>query len=122
MDINKKNLLSLPVIKNLFHNETVYDTLYIVPTRKKHKDSGYTIIAVVGVKSNQDMEICAFCDDIYFMYREPVAPGTQSLRIDCEYPSGIFHIWSWYHSFKVYGLSSVTVEVIEDIKKRQGNT
>ncbi len=121
MIISKKNLLSLPERKwTKYDEDAIYDALYIVPTGKKH-DSEYNIIAIVGITyikgKKEKMEIAGYADDLFFKYEEPPESGEQAFRIDSEYPSGIIHIWSWYHQFSVESFSDS--REITLIKKRK---
>jgi hypothetical protein len=100
--IRRDDLLKLPA--RAWGEITVYDHLFIVPTRKKH-DSGYSLIAIVGVmqddKGVQRAEIAAHCDDINWSFpiKHPydrIREGEHHcvLRTDCLYPSGIFRMWA----------------------------
>jgi len=44
--INKNELLKLPLRK--WSEESIYDGIIILPTRKKH-DSGFTLMAIIGI-------------------------------------------------------------------------
>ena len=70
--------------------KTKYDSIYFIPTRKKH-DSGYNIIVVIG-EVGEDKYIIDYCDVIDFesYYTEEIP--IHDLHIDCN--NGIFHIWS----------------------------
>ena len=98
--IKKKELLALP--NRNWNEKSIYDYLYLVPTGKKH-DSGYSLIAIVGVilnDKNLNAEIAATCDDInWYLENHPYNRPSQfyrgyaGLRTDCEYPSGIMKVW-----------------------------
>lgn len=108
MAIKRKELLALP--ERGWREESIYDSLYLVPSGRKH-DSGYMCVAIVGVRDYKPVEIAAYPDDI-----EWIVPATDRMdfRMDCEYPSGILHPWSYNHKFKVgSALSSTTVTLIK---------
>lgn len=125
--ITRKALLALPHRK--WDAVSVYDSLYIVPTRKKH-DSGYMMIAVIGANTDADKkhlvgEIAAWCDDINWCFPvahpyDQIRPGvhTSVLRTDMLFPSGIVHMWaSGEHYFKGRfkvgrSLSSTEIELL----------
>lgn len=122
--INRKALLALPSRK--WDAKTIYDWLYVVPTREKH-DSGYMLQAIVGVRTRNKgrpvAEIAAWCDDLCWSFplHHPYdyqGKHSHVLRMDCEFPSGIFRIWgSGEHYFsgrlKVgCSLSSTDVELV----------
>ena len=70
--------------------KTKYDSIYFIPTKKKH-DSGYNIIIVIG-EVGEYKYIIDYCDVIdfesYYTEENPI----RDLHIDCN--DGIFHIWS----------------------------
>lgn len=102
--VRRKDLLALPVRK--WNEATIYDSVYLVPTGRKH-DSGYSLIAIVGVTDGKPVEIAAYCDDICWSLPtehpyDRIRPGLHMnpLRMDCLYPSGIMHMWgSGEHHF-----------------------
>lgn len=122
--ITRKFLLTLP--NRAWDKETVYDSLFIVPTYKLH-DSGYKLQAIIGVNylnKFQEAEIAAICDDICWSMPKVHPYGKLGgsvnkmiLRTDC-YPTGIFRMWgSGEHYFKGkfkvgISLSSTDVELI----------
>lgn len=53
-DYTKKELLTLP--RRDFGKVTVYDSVLLVNTSKKH-DSGFNLFAVIGVKDDIPVEI-----------------------------------------------------------------
>lgn len=111
----KKDLLELPV-RDWNEKGSHYSSLLIVPTRKKH-DSGWTVIAIVGVDDKfLPVEIAAYCDDIYWCIAKDALvveyEGTFDgfVRTDCTYPSGIIHVWKNGIEFEVgASLSSTDV-------------
>jgi hypothetical protein len=115
MNYTRKELLALP--ERDFDKETIYDTIAIVPSGKKH-DSGYALIAIIGFDENskKPVEIAAYCDDIGYCFPEgvPVQPYNLAvLRTDMFYPSGIAHVWSNGYRFKVgESLSSTDVHLV----------
>jgi hypothetical protein len=123
--ITRKQLLALPQRK--WDVVTVYDSVYIVPTGKKH-DSGYATMAIIGVsyvEKHEVGEIAACCDDINWSFpiKHPydvIRPGRHStiLRTDMFFPSNIIRMWGSgkaYFSgrFKVgISLSSTDIELV----------
>lgn len=106
--VKKNELLKSPTRKwNDVENE--YDFILLVPGRTKH-ESGFMHIAVIGV-SGEDMEICAWPDDIscHFPVVKAGPYDYPSVRMDCFYPSGVLR----YHGrgkFKVgHALSSIDI-------------
>lgn len=85
--MNKKELLNLSERK--WDNPSVYDSILLVPTGKKH-DSEWMVIAIIGIIGNEPKEIAAYCDDICW---KNIPNDGYSFRTDCFYPSGIIRIW-----------------------------
>jgi hypothetical protein len=126
--ITRAKLLALPFHKT-WSEVKVYNSLYIVPTGKKH-DSGYGLIAIIGVLDQDPRlaEIAAYCDDICWCFplKHPYdrdGRHVNVIRTDCLWPSQIIRIWaSGEHYFRGrfrvgVSLSSTEVElVIEDRK------
>lgn len=113
---SKKELLKLP--ERDWSKSSVYESVMLVPTGRKH-DSGYMLIAIVGVVDRQPKEIAAYCDDVCWAFPENLAGykydgfHNLSLRTDSYYPSGIMHIWSNYYKFEVgSSLSSTDINLI----------
>lgn len=118
--ITREALLALP--RRYWETPSEYDSLYIVPTRKKH-DSGYMMMAIVGIRKGKG-EVAAWCDDICWGFPKSHPYGKMKpnrnphiLRTDCIFPSGIIHMWaSGEHYFQgVFrvgaSLSSTNVEL-----------
>lgn len=110
--LSKTELLKLPVRK--WDTESTYPSIALVPTRKKH-DSGYSIIAIVGLDSPgssvQAGEIAAYCDDVFWVWLTDVG----QLRTDCYYPGGILHFWGRKLEFKVGASLSSTDVVVQRV-------
>lgn len=112
MTIKRKELLALPVRE--WSVAGIYDSLYLVPSGKKH-DSGYMCIAIVGSKGYKPFEIAAYPDAINWSMP---AMDSYELNTDCEYPSGIIHMWSRRCDFIVgAALSSVEIKVVRKADK-----
>lgn len=112
MNIKRKELLALPPRKR-WDEKTVYQSVYLVPSGKKH-DSGYMCVAIVGVREHKPIEIAAYPDDIGWSF--PLGYKHESLRMDCEWPSGIIHAWSYKYNFEVgYSLSSTVISLVEKV-------
>lgn len=81
---SRKELLSLPVRD--WQMNTIYDSLIIFSTRKKHS-SGWAIMCVIGCRNMQPVEIVGECsDDIgWFCMAD--------FRTDCLLKSGAIHYW-----------------------------
>jgi len=111
-----KELMALPVRK--WYEEKEYDSLMLVSARKKH-DSGWSMMAIIGVRDSQPEEIaCACCDDIEWKLPPMRTFGggqwtTGQFRTDCAFRSGALHAWQRGARFRVgAALSSITVELI----------
>jgi hypothetical protein len=101
--IKKGELLNLPVRQ--WSEESIYEAVLIVPTGKKH-DSGFTLMAIIGIVDDEPKEIAGYCDDVCWDTTQ--VSKSLAIRTDCYYPSGIFHYWSWYCKFKVGSNTSST--------------
>ena len=89
---------------------TTYDSLYLLPTRKKH-DSGYHLICIVGSVDGK-LEQAAICDDICWNLQEPRPGQGYAMRTDMTFPGGVVHVWGWDTKFRVgMSLSSTEVDV-----------
>lgn len=121
--VSRDALLKLPVRK--WDQPTLYDNIYVVPSRKKH-DSGWMLQAIVGVSYGdacRTAEIAAYCDDICWSFplKHPYdyqGKHKSILRTDCEFPSGILRFWaSSEHYFRGRfrvgcSLSSTDIELV----------
>ena len=115
--MKRKELLSLPV--KPWKEDRIYDSILIVPTRRKH-DSGYMAIAVVGCIKGVPTEIAGYPDDIEWITPASLELGSgykySDLRMDMLYPEGIAQMWG-RGKFKVgMSLSSTSIEYIRDAK------
>jgi hypothetical protein len=110
-NMKKADMLKLPVRE--WDKVSTYDSVCIIPTRKKH-DSGYAIIAIVGLRASEPVEIACLCaDDIEWLVGEGVLDIAQ-LRMDATYPAGIIHVWSKHFQFTVgETLSSTRITVVK---------
>ncbi len=112
----RDELLKLPT--RAWDADSEYDSLLLLSTRRKH-DSGWAIMAIVGVRDGQPVEIaCACCDDIEWKLptMQTVGGGAYSIgqmRMDCAMRSGALHAWARKAKFRVgVALSSVEVELL----------
>lgn len=115
-DWSRKELLGLPVRE--WNTDSEYDSVLLLSTRKKH-DSGWAIMAIIGVRDGQPVEIaCCCCDDIEWKFppAQTVANGTLligQIRMDCAFRSGALHAWKRGAKFRVgTALSSTEIELI----------
>lgn len=111
----RKELLALPIRD--WQMDSVYDSLLLVPTGKKH-DSGWSLVSIVGVRNGEPVEQASCCsDDIEWVFPNATRYGSYTagqLRMDCLYPAGVFHPWTRNHKFQVgAALSSVTVTLVD---------
>lgn len=98
--MTRKEILALPVrtmtAEESNHPITGVCGLWLVPTHKKHP-SGWMCMHVVATFNDGRDPVTVECivDDIQFT-------GSH-FRLDCDYPSGIVHIWNSgrANSFKV---------------------
>lgn len=112
MKLNRKELLNLPT-RNWSVTST-YDSICIVNTGKKH-DSGFAVMAIVGIINFEPVEIAAYCDDLQWL---EIPSYPLSLRNDMYYPSGIIHFWCHGAEFQVGG--SLNTTEIKCLKKNKG--
>lgn len=117
----KKELLKMPVRPWRLKCDEEYDEILIVPAGTKH-ESGFMHIAVIGVmKEGEEVEyeICAYPDDISFLFPivETAGIAFAQVRTDCLYPQGILR----YHGFGKFkvsaAISSVNITFQENTKK-----
>ena len=92
-----------------WQEKSTYKDIFVVPTRKKH-DSGWMLMAIVGVLPDGSYERAAWCDDICWDMQTTIRE--YSMRCDCTYPSGILHFWGATFTVGV-SLSSTTVTVTD---------
>ena len=121
MDLNSwsyKELMALPVRR--WDEEKEYESLLLISTRKKH-DSGWAVMAIIGVRNGQPEEIAAACCDDIEWKLPPMNTGGVSqwdigqFRTDCALRSGALHVWQSYAKFRVgKALSSTTIEMLRD--------
>ena len=102
----KTDLLALPYLES---QGAIWDTLLIVPTRKKQV-SGWSRIALIGCVKvdgySHASDIIALPDDIEY-------PMDEGLRMDSYHPQGVLRLWSNYWRFTIdYPGSSVSIRVI----------
>lgn len=100
--MNRKELLSIP---ERDWKEELKDVVgvYVIPSRRKH-ESGWACMDFVAEFKEENKPRVRFggcCDDVSF-------EGAH-FRMDCDYPSGIIHIWCGHKPFTVSsGLSSLS--------------
>lgn len=112
---SRKELLSLPV--RAWDKCSSYDTVLVISTRKKH-DSGFAMMAIIGVNDGVPVEIAGNgCDDIEWVLPDAKQLGTCKIgqfRTDCMLKSGAIQAWSRGYRFDVsHSLSSMTIELIK---------
>lgn len=107
---SRSELLALP-LRKWDDTRPTYDSVLILPTGKMH-DSGWGLIAVIGVRKEQPVHICSCCsDDISWNY-----PSTITMRMDCCLKSGALRMRASNADpsdvFKVSAsLSSITISI-----------
>lgn len=103
--MTKSEILSLPE-RELKTGEVLHGAIsaYIIPNRRKHKGSGWMCMTVIVTfkDGSAPVRFSKHTDDIAFY-------GCK-FRMDCDYPSGVIHIWNSQHTFSVNGCSSVDFE------------
>lgn len=95
-----------------------YDSLLIVSTGKKH-DSGWAMMAIIGVRKQTPVEICTSCsDDIEWKMPAAKTYGHAKeytlgqYRSDMAIKSGALHVWTREGKFRVgASLSSTEIEL-----------
>ena len=92
--VNRKELLSVPKRE---WDETLYGVsgVYVIPSRRKHA-SGFACMDFVATFKENGKPRVRFggsCDDVSFRGSD--------FRMDCDYPSGIIHIWNTNSTFWV---------------------
>ena len=96
--------------RNGWSKTTEYDSIYLLPSRKKH-DSGYHLICIVGC-NGKELEKAAWCDDICWKTGPTHLSQHYAMRTDMTYPGGVARVWGWNTRFRVgASLSSTDVEV-----------
>ncbi len=111
MIINRKTLLSRKEY-NIFKdgNLTGVSGVYVIPSRRKH-ESGWTKMDLIATfyDGREPVHFSSFTDDVSFC-------GT-GFRMDCDWPSGIIHIWNSHEQgkgFNVRGCSSMMFEEVQE--------
>lgn len=93
----------LPVPKRKWDEELHgVNGVWVIPNRKKH-ESGWECMDFVATFKDKNKEPVRFgggCDSVDFQ--------GDGFRMDCDYPSGIIHIWSNYPFAITADLSSVS--------------
>lgn len=109
---SREELLSLPTRD--WQADSSYDSVLVLSTRKKH-DSGWAMMAIIGVVDGVPVEVASQCsDDVEWIVHENPRSSSflASVRMDCAYRSSAMHFWSYDVTFKVgCALSSLTIEV-----------
>lgn len=95
-EMSRKDLLALPTRK-WDADYVEYDSLVLLSTRKKH-DSGYAMIAIIGCRKYEPVEIAVqCCDDVEWVLPEHKRLGqfaVGQVRMDCSMKNGAMHVWS----------------------------
>ncbi len=116
-NVTRAELEAAPGRKS-WYEVSEYDSVYLLPTRKKH-DSGYHLICIVG-RTGDTLEKAAWCDDICWKF-DPTHPQQSfAMRTDMTFPGGVAHVWGWNTRFRVgMSLSSTNVEVFYAQKEKR---
>ncbi len=95
----RKELLATPQRK---WNEVLHNvgSVWVIPNRHKH-DSGWMCMNfVASFTDNRPMvQFGGGCDDVRFV--------GDTFHMDCDYPSGIIHIWSRKPFMVTHDVSSI---------------
>jgi hypothetical protein len=110
----KRELLKLPR-RAWAAPEVWWRALLIVPTPKMH-DSGYALIAIIGVDAEDEaQEILAYPDAITWPAQSGYIdsmPDYGGLNTDAYWPSGVLRLFSTEFEFAVTNpVSSVTIKI-----------
>ena len=84
--MTRRELLALPKREwdEILHGVS---GVYVIPTRRKHESGWCCMDFVAQFKDGRPMVgFGGGCDDVMF--------SGNNFRMDCDYPSGIIHIWS----------------------------
>ncbi len=106
----RAELLKLP--KRKWDEDSVYDTLILIPSRTKH-DSGYAHINVIGTREGKAVEIASQCPD-HLWFTELSELGAYSLSMDCIFENKLFQVFSG--GYKIWvgsGLSSLRIKLLK---------
>jgi hypothetical protein len=108
--LNRKALKSLP---NRKEDISTYRQIYLVPSGLKH-ESGWMSVCIVGRRSDGELEVCAYPDDVNWDTTELRQKyDCTGMRTDCSYPEGVLHFWGNNVSFTVMeSFSSTVIKVI----------
>ncbi len=115
-DWKRKELMALPM--RAWDRRTTYDSVLVISTKTAH-DSGWAMMAVIGVNGGVPVEVAArCCDDIEWIYppRSVLGAGfiIGQVRTDCCMASGAVHFWKRDKRFRVGpALSSLTIEQVD---------
>ena len=108
-NLNRKTIKSLP--KREWNETSEYNEIYIIPSGLKH-DSGWMMIAIVGVKEDGSMEVCAYPDDICWdMTKLNQKYDSTGMRTDCFYPNGVLRFHGSVKYIVEGACSSTTIRV-----------
>lgn len=112
---SKDELLALPV--RGWQEPATYDSVLLISTDQEH-DSGWAVIAILGVRDSVPVEIAVdCCDDIEWILPEARKLNDKfvigQFHMDCALASGAMHCWSRDGKFKVGpALSSTSITLI----------
>lgn len=111
MNINRKTLLSCKEYSiSKDGNLTGVAGVYVIQSRRKH-ESGWAAMDLIATfyDGREPVHFSSFTDDVSFC-------GT-GFRMDCDWPSGIIHIWNSHcagKGFNVRGCSSMMFEEVHE--------
>lgn len=98
LDLNswtRESLLALPLCQGNLIN--AYDSVLLLSTGDAHPDTGFALIAVIGIRNGRPVEIASNTTDA-IEWRLP--SGFGSLKMDCAFTSGAIHVWERGVSFR----------------------
>ena len=98
--MTRKELLAIPKREwdEVLHGVT---GVWVIPNRRKH-ESGWECMDFVATFEDKDKKPIRFggyCDDVRLKCND--------FRMDCDYPSGIIHIWNQYPFYITHDASSI---------------
>jgi len=116
----RKQFLTLPSREYWNSKELPFDSLVLLPTKRKH-NSGYMMMDIVGIRDNQPVLLLSGCSDVIHLDgtggRESLELRSKNICIDMLYPSGLLRIFSYnYQITASAALSSFEIFFVNKYK------